>query len=112
MEIYRDFKEFFELLNAQKVEYVVVGGYALAHHGAPRYTRDIDVYVRPTPENAQHVQAALEAFGFGQTGLKAEDFEKPDQIIQFIANKKAAGRLRDLADVERLEGPPSDKPAP
>jgi hypothetical protein len=82
MEIYRDFKELFELFNAQEVEYVIIGGYALAHHGAPRYTRDIDLYVRPTPGNAKRVMDALDAFGFGKVGLGPEDFEKPDQVIQ------------------------------
>ena len=58
MEIYRDFKELLELFNAQKVEYLIVGGYALAHHGAPRYTRDIDLYVRPTRKNAERAYRA------------------------------------------------------
>jgi len=153
MEIYRDFKELLESFNAIEVEYVVVGGYALAHHGAPRYTRDIDLYVRPTEANSHRIMAALDAFGFGQVGLTAEDFQKPGQVVQlgyppvridlitsiegvswgqvaggkvmgeyggepvpfigraeFIANKKAAGRLQDLADAERIEGPPPDSP--
>lgn len=82
MDLYRDFKELFESFNANKVEYVVIGGYALGHHGAPRYTRDIDLYVRPTKANAQRIMAALTAFGFGDIGLKQEDFEKPGQVIQ------------------------------
>lgn len=82
MDIYRDFKELLELFNKNEVEYVVVGGYAMAHHGVPRYTRDIDVYVRPTMPNAQRVIEALDVFGFGQVGLKTEDFGKPGQIIQ------------------------------
>ncbi|MCY2929823.1 MAG: hypothetical protein NTV86_10085 [Planctomycetota bacterium] len=153
MEIYPDFKELLELFNAQRVEYLVVGGYALAFHGVVRATKDMDLYVRPTTANAQRVMAALDVFGFGQTGLKPEDFQKPGQVIQlgfppvridlitsiegvsweqayggktpgnyggepvpflgraeFIANKKAAGRLQDLADVEALEGPLPDEP--
>lgn len=52
MEIRTDFKELLELFNKHKVEYLVVGGYALAFHGAPRFTRDIDLFVRPTTDMA------------------------------------------------------------
>ncbi len=69
-----DFKEFAESLNAKGVEYLVVGGYALAAHGHPRYTGDIDFRVRPTPENMARLLSALTAFGFGSFGLRAEDF--------------------------------------
>ena len=82
MDVYRDFKELLESFDAQKVEFVIVGGYAVAHHGAPRYTRDIDLYVNPTKANAERIMAALDAFGFGEIGLKSEDFQKPEQVIQ------------------------------
>lgn len=62
MEIQKDFKEFFALFNAHKVEYVIVGGYALAFHGAPRYIGDIDVLVRPEKANALRIIAALSDF--------------------------------------------------
>lgn len=52
---HRDFKEFIELLNSHKVEYLLVGGYALGIHGYPRYTGDMDIWVKPTPENAARV---------------------------------------------------------
>ena len=60
MEVQQDFKELLELFNAHKVEYMIVGGYALAFHGAPRYTGDIDILVKPDEENAQRVIGALE----------------------------------------------------
>jgi hypothetical protein len=82
MEVCRDFKELFESFNANEVEYVIVGGYALAHHGTPRYTRDIDLYVNPTPANAKRIMAALDQFGFGNIGPKQEDFQQPGQMIQ------------------------------
>jgi len=82
MEVQRDFRDLLELLNAHKVEYMIVGAYALAFHGAPRYTGDIDIYVRPDPENAQRVMAALNDFGFGSTGLTAADFEIGDKVVQ------------------------------
>ena len=82
MEVSQDFRELLASFNASEVEYVIVGAHALAHHGAPRYTGDLDVLVRPDPANAGRVVAALEAFGFGSVGLTPADFTKPDQIIQ------------------------------
>lgn len=78
----RDFKEFVELLNAHAVEYLVVGGYALAAHGHPRYTGDLDVWVGQQPSNLMRLMAALEAFGFGSVGLSIQDFELPDAVVQ------------------------------
>ena len=145
MEIQPDFKDLLELFNAHKVEYIIVGGYALAFHGAPRYTGDIDIYVRPEDKNAARIISALAEFGFGSVGLSAEDFERPEQVIQlgvppvrvdiitsiagiswdetfsgrvagkygdiqvhyigreqFIINKRAVARKKDLADLEAL----------
>ena len=77
----RDFKEFAELLNAHRVDYLVVGGYALAAHGHPRYTGDIDFWIRPGADNIAQLLTALTAFGFGSLGLCAEDFTL-DTVIQ------------------------------
>ncbi|HOW98102.1 MAG TPA: hypothetical protein P5567_11330 [Kiritimatiellia bacterium] len=82
MEVQPDFKELLALFNEQKIEYIIVGAYALAYHGAPRFTGDIDLYVRPTKNNAARIIAALSSFGFGSLGLKEEDFQKPEQVIQ------------------------------
>lgn len=78
----KDFKEFIELLNAYEVRYLVVGGYAVAFHGHPRYTKDLDVWIERSKENALNALKALEKFGFGSLGLKSEDFLETDQIIQ------------------------------
>ncbi len=78
----KDFKEFIELLNVHSVRYLVVGGYAVAFHGHPRYTKDLDVWIELSPENADKVIKALEEFGFGSLGLKAEDFLEEDQVVQ------------------------------
>jgi hypothetical protein len=142
----QDFREFIQSLNANQVRYLVVGGYAVAFHGHPRYTKDLDVWIDLSPANARNVVKALGEFGFGSLGLKEADFLTPDQIVQlgnppnrielfttipgvdfnscytarvqseidgvdvnFInienlkKNKKASGRLQDLADVESLE---------
>jgi predicted nucleotidyltransferase len=78
----QDFQEFIQSLNANGVRYLVVGGYAVAFHGHPRYTKDIDIWIEMMPENAANAVKALEAFGFGSLGLQAADFLVPDQIIQ------------------------------
>ena len=82
MEIQKDFKELLELLNAHEVEYLVVGGYALAFHGAPRFTGDIDLFVKPDAQNAKRVLSALDEFGFGSLNLSQADFTSPDNVIQ------------------------------
>ena len=64
----KDFREFVELLNSTNVEYLLVGGYALAAHGHPRYTGDIDFWVNPTEDNASRLMSALTQFGFGNVG--------------------------------------------
>ena len=69
MEMHKDFKELLELFNAHKVDYLIVGGYALAFHGAPRFTGDIDILVKPDTENSKRVLAALDEFGFSSLGL-------------------------------------------
>lgn len=78
----QDFKEFVQSLNDNGVRYLVIGGYAVALHGHPRYTKDIDIWIQMTPENANRMVAALNDFGFGSLGLRAEDFLVLDQVIQ------------------------------
>jgi hypothetical protein len=82
MDLPNDFKELLELFNRHKVEYLVVGGYALAFHGAPRVTGDIDLFVCPTEENAKHILAALDEFGFGSLNLCQKDFTTPGMVVQ------------------------------
>jgi len=81
MEIQEDFKELLELFNVHKVRYLIVGGYALAYHGAPRYTGDLDIFVKSDTENAQCILNALNEFGFGSLGLQEKDFKTPDNVI-------------------------------
>ena len=143
----RDLIDLLAAFNAQGVDYLVVGAHALAAHGHVRATKDLDVWVRPSPENAPRVLDALAAFGAPLQDLSAADLAAPGLIFQIgvpplridvitaidgvefavawpdrlvvnldgtpvpvisrhhlIANKKASGRLQDLADVERLEG--------
>jgi len=145
MEAQKDFKELLALFNEHKVEYVIVGGYALAFHGAPRYTGDIDILIHPDTANAHRILSALDELGFGTVDLMAGDFEKTENVIQlgvppvrvdiitsitgvswedacagriqgkygdipvyyigrkqFISNKRAVARKKDLADMEAL----------
>jgi hypothetical protein len=73
MKIHPDFRDFFRALNSNKVEYVIVGSYALAFHGQPRATGDIDVWIRPSPENSQALMQALFDFGFGTLDISSRD---------------------------------------
>ena len=82
MELDRDFKEFIQLLNANKVEYLVVGGYAVGAYGYPRYTGDIDFWINPTKENAEKLINALVQFGFGSLDISLDDFLKENFVIQ------------------------------
>ena len=145
METQPDFRELLALFNARHVEYLIVGGYALAFHGAPRFTGDLDIFVKPDAANAQRILTALEAVGCASVGLTPNDFERPDQGVQlgvppvridlitsmtgvswdeawanrvtgrygdmpvyyigreqFVANKRATGRTKDVADLEVL----------
>jgi len=82
MRLNRNFVELLECLAAHDVRYMIVGGYALAAHGHPRYTKDLDVWVWPDDDNAAALLRALDDFGFGGLGLVADDFTAPDTIVQ------------------------------
>ena len=82
MQLDRDFKEFVSLLNARKVRYLIVGGYAVAAHGLPRYTGDFDTWIWLRKENAQKVLGVLDEFGFGGLDITEEDFSREDSVVQ------------------------------
>ena len=146
MEVFPDFKELLELLNDHHVEYAIVGAYALAHYGAPRFTSDLDIFVKPAIDNARRVVHALSDFGVEALEFEESDFTEPDSIVQigvapiridimtsldgvswddvardrepglfgdtnvyyigkeqFILNKRAIGRKKDLADLDALD---------
>ncbi|MBL7131425.1 MAG: hypothetical protein ISS45_08515 [Candidatus Omnitrophica bacterium] len=146
IQLPQDFKELLQLLNSKKIEYLVIGGYAVAFHGHPRATGDIDIWIAISKDNARKTVEALKKFGFDTPNLKNSLFLKKGQNIRmgnpplrieiltsidgvkfsecyknkktatinnikinFISlpdlkkNKKASGRLQDLADIENLE---------
>jgi predicted nucleotidyltransferase len=82
MKLHHDIREFIALCLSRKVEFLLVGGYALAFHGAPRFTEDIDLMVLVSPENADRLHQVLNEFGFGNAGIKRTDFLDADQVIQ------------------------------
>ena len=140
-----DLREFIALLNSHSVEYLIVGGHAVAFHGHPRFTGDIDFFVRATAANVEQLLAVLHAFGFGELGISVEDLLEPGRVVQLghppnridimnsvsgvqfaeawerrvrtimddqpvaligwedlLKNKRASGRQKDAADVEKL----------
>ena len=148
MSLAPDFDEFCALLTAQSVEFVIVGAYALAFHGAPRFTGDLDILVRPTEENGRRLLAAIQAFGFPVAPLSPADIAAGTKVVEmgvppvqihvmshidgvaweevwqtravgvlgsrpvafigrdaFLRNKRAAGRPKDLADIDALREP-------
>ena len=99
----QDFKEFIGSLNDNGVRYLVVGGYAVALHGYPRYTKDIDIWVEMTAENASNILKALDQFGFGSLGVKEADFTLPDQMLQLGYPPGRIDMLTTLPGVEFSE---------
>ena len=145
MDLAPDFDEFIGSLTAHGVEFVIVGAYALAFHGAPRFTGDLDILIRPTRENAARLLEALTAFGFPVPDLTPETVVDHRRMLEmgvppvqihvmsaisgvewdevwadrvdgplgphtvaflgretFLRNKRAAGRPKDLADIDAL----------
>lgn len=96
----QDFKEFIQSLNDNHVRYLVIGGYAVAFHGHPRYTKDLDVWIDLSQENAERMVAALAQFGFASLGLQAKDFLDPDQVIQLGHPPNRIDILTALAGVD------------
>ena len=81
-KLHSDLSEFVGLLNSRSVEYVVVGGHAVAFHGYPRFTGDIDFLVRPTRENAERILLVLKDFGFGDLDLTVDDLTTTGRVVQ------------------------------
>ena len=80
--LHNDFADFLRLLNERNVRYLVVGGYAVAYHGYPRYTGDLDVFVEASPENAARLVEVYGEFGFNRSDLRPELFMIPDNVVR------------------------------
>ena len=99
MVVPTDLREFIESLNSHGVEYLVVGAHALAFHGRPRYTGDIDLLLRPALENAARIERVLIEFSFASLGLKAADFLRPESIVQLGVAPNRIDLLTSLTGV-------------
>ena len=99
MNLHKDLKEFVELLKALDVHFVIVGAFALAHHGYPRYTGDIDLFVENSTENAERILNALRQFGFADIGLTKDAFVAKDQVVQLGVAPNRIGILPFLSGV-------------
>ena len=104
MSLSRDFVEFIECLISRQVDYLLVGGHALAFHGLPRFTKDIDFWVRPTVENADKILLALDDFGFSKIGLSQEDFTIPGRVVQL---GQPPNRIDLLTSIDGVEFDPA-----
>jgi nucleotidyltransferase AbiEii toxin of type IV toxin-antitoxin system len=81
IELNRDWTEFLSALIARRVRFVLVGGHAVAGHGQPRLTEDLDVFVEPTPANARRLREALVAFGFRAVAPSVEELARKDRVF-------------------------------
>jgi hypothetical protein len=95
-----DFRDLLSALSAERAEYLIVGAHAVMLYTAPRYTKDLDIWVRPTPENAQRVYHALAAFGAPMADLTVEDLATPGTIFQIGIEPN---RIDVITSVEKLD---------
>lgn len=82
IQLWPEWKELFELFNAEKVEYLLVGGFAVIHYGYHRGTDDIDIWIKPSVENSKAVSAALQRFGFNSITVEPVQFQQPSIVFQ------------------------------
>jgi len=99
MPLSSDLRELLALLNSNGVEFLVVGAFAVSYHGYPRYTADLDIFVRPTAENATRVLKALSDFGFHSLGITVEDLQTPDNVVQLGVVPNRADLLTGISGV-------------
>jgi hypothetical protein len=100
MEFDRDFSEFVALLARHDVRYMIVGGYALAAHGLPRATGDLDAWIWTDAANAHRLLAALDEFGFGGVGIEHDDLTSPDRVVQLGYPPYRIDLLTDISGVD------------
>lgn len=99
MDVNPDFRDLFNTLNTAKVRYLVVGAHAVAFHAEPRYTKDLDLWVDPVPENASRLFQALAEYGAPLRGVTEQDFTDPEMIYQVGIEPN---RIDFLMSIERL----------
>ena len=82
MKVEKDYEEFLSLLNKHNVKYCIIGAFAVAFYAKPRYTKDIDILVEPSNDNAQKILKAIGEFGFGKLAISIEDLTQEGNILQ------------------------------
>lgn len=100
MVLDKDFREFIQLLNENEVKYLVIGGYAVAFHGYPRYTKDLDFWIWANPDNADLLLKTIKDFGLGSMNLSKEDLLDLDNVIQIGYEPN---RIDVIIDLEGLD---------
>ena len=95
-----DFVDFLKLCNLNEVKYLVIGGYAVSIHGYPRSTKDLDVLIQMSEENAEKMKKVIDDFGFASLKLTKEDFLKPDFVTQL---GQEPIRIDILNDIDGLD---------
>lgn len=100
MKLDRDLRELLELFRYHGVEFLIVGGHAVAFHGHPRLTEDLDLFVRPNAINGARIVEALKAFGFGSLEITADDFRADDRVIQLGRTPNRVDLLTRLYGVD------------
>ena len=82
MNIHKDFEEFLKYLTDEKVEFVIIGGYAVAFHGYVRATNDMDLFFKNSNKNILKIRNALTKFGISTSDSDADEFKKSDTILR------------------------------
>jgi hypothetical protein len=103
MRLNSDLREFIELLNSRRVDYVIVGAHSLAFHGRPRYTGDLDILVSPDAGNAVKLVVLLNEFGFSEAGFKESDFVQGSQVIRLGRAPNRIDLLTSLSGVTNAD---------
>jgi hypothetical protein len=109
--MYQDYKDLFSAFHAHGVKYLVVGGYAVIFHSQPRFTKDIDLFIKADPANAQAIYAALAEFGAPLHDLQSKDFTDRRSFFRFGSEPHCIDILPDIPGVDfdaawerRIEG--------
>ncbi len=98
-----DFEDFLRLLELHRVEYMIVGGYAVAYHGFPRFTKDIDIFFSDAAENLLRLQKVLVAFGFQAATIPLETLGKPEAVLAIGVEPVRIDLLNRIAGVTFAE---------
>jgi hypothetical protein len=106
MNTQSDFEDFFQLLESNRVDYMIVGGYAVAFHGYPRFTKDIDVFFDATDSNAARLRDALIAFGFQPATVTSDVLLRPDSVIAIGIEPARIDLLNRIDGVSFAEASP------